>query len=358
MRIAILANATDETKGGAGRIAQVYADALKARGHEIAFWGPKPWFQKLAQASIIHRLYWHVSDVGAWSQAMKHICAWKPDVLLTHNLTGCGFGTASSIQQTGIHWVHVLHDVQLIEPSGKIMHGESVSGLRNLWRLMWSRLRQKTFGHPDMIVSPTKWLIDFHHSWNWFVGDSTRVIPNPIEIKGSTLAKIPGRIVYVGRFEADKGFDVLLDAWNRVWRPGMELICIGDGSLHPSQDLQQQKHITCVGWKTPDQVLAYMAQAEAVIVPSRLIENQPTVILEALSQHCHVIASNSGGIPETLAGCGYVVDLNQTDGFVQALAAFRDQRGVDKWASAETIVAQHALAKSIAQLEDVLSEKR
>lgn len=357
MRIAILANAFDETKGGAGRIAQVYADGLKDRGHEIVFWGPKPWFEKLSQASLIKRLYWHVSDIGVWSEMTKQICAWKPDVLLTHNLTGCGFGTASKIQQTGIRWVHVLHDVQLIEPSGKIMHGESVSALRNLWRLTWSRLRQKSFGHPDKVVSPTNWLIDFHHSWKWFVADPARVIPNPIDIKTSTHAKIPGRMMFVGRFELDKGFDVLLDAWNKVWRPGMELICIGDGSLRPSQDMQQQKQITCVGWKTSDQVVAYMAEAEAVIVPSRLIENQPTVILEALSQRCHVIASNSGGIPETLAGCGQIVDLNQSDGFVRALFAFRDRVGLDERVSAESVLARHALRTSLAQLEEILREK-
>ncbi len=358
MRIAILANVADETGGGAGRIAQVYLEALKARGHEVATWGPKPWFSQLGKVSSLQRLYWHVTDLGAWHETVQRIRDWKPDVLLTHNLTGCGFGTAAKIQAAGIRWVHILHDVQLIEPSGQIRSDESVPALRHAWRFFWSRLRQMAFGHPHQIVSPTNWLLAFHASWNWFVSDATCSIPNPIQEKNRHVEKVSGRVVYVGRFESDKGFDLLLEAWDKTWQGKTELYCIGDGSLNHRAQQLKTKRVVCLGWKTANQVLQEMAQAEVVIVPSRLIENQPTVILEAFSQNCQVIASNVGGIPETLAGLGQIFDIAKKDGLTKALIAYNERDRSKKQFSTEGVLALHNLEQCVTQLEAVLIGKR
>jgi glycosyltransferase involved in cell wall biosynthesis len=52
-----------------------------------------------------------------------------------------------------------------------------------------------------------------------------------------------------------------------------------------------------------------MKKSFALLMPSRLQENQPTVIVEALTHQLPVIASPCGGIPETLGEAGMVVGL-------------------------------------------------
>jgi hypothetical protein len=101
MRIAILANTFDESGGGAGRIASLTIQGLRDRGHEVRTWGPKAWFLKRGQLGVLARLWHHLQDIQAWQETVTEIQAWKPEVLLTHNLTGCGFGTPKALQKTG-----------------------------------------------------------------------------------------------------------------------------------------------------------------------------------------------------------------------------------------------------------------
>ena len=134
MRIAVLTNAyPPRASGGAGRIAFLYNELLRSHDHEIRVWGPREEFYGLAKMSPVLRLLFHVRDLGADQKTAQEIEAWKPDVLLTHNLTGCGFGTPSLIASKQIRWVHVLHDVQLIEPSGQIVFGESLAPIRSVF---------------------------------------------------------------------------------------------------------------------------------------------------------------------------------------------------------------------------------
>jgi glycosyltransferase involved in cell wall biosynthesis len=147
MRIAILSNAfPPDGRGGAERIAALQADVLFERGHEVAVWAPgekvesstcgsnnsdackildssihrfPSLFTNLDSLNAFRRCSFHISDRGVNHHVAHEIYLWKPDVIMTHNLTGCGFGTASYLQSRGIRWIHTLHDVQLFEPSGQ-----------------------------------------------------------------------------------------------------------------------------------------------------------------------------------------------------------------------------------------------
>lgn len=356
MRIAILANSFDERSGGAGRIAAVYIQALRARGHEVRTWGAKTWFGMHARANPIQRLVWHVQDLGAWEKTVQEIIAWQPDVLWTHNLTGCGFATPSAVQKTGIQWIHALHDVQLVEPSGQIRQDEAWPSLHRLWRTCWSHLRQKAFGQPTIVMSPTQWLIRFHQEWKWFVQTQHIVIPNPLpEIEQRHLHQV-GRVLYVGRLETDKGFDTLLQAWKGLEWPNKNLRCIGDGSLRQAIQGMQTQGIEILGWKTSAEVLEEMALASVVVVPSRILENQPTVILEAMASGCQIIATENGGIPETLQGGGRTFPIGDEKALLKALEAVYsapETAGVsEQWKQA------HRVEVAVAAFEALCRSKR
>jgi hypothetical protein len=103
-----------------------------ARGHEVRVFGPAEWFEQLHATSPARSFVHHLRDLRPNEQTVNEIVTWTPDVLLTHNLTGCGFGTPQKIRERGVRWVHILHDVQLFEPSGRMIAGETSPKFRDL----------------------------------------------------------------------------------------------------------------------------------------------------------------------------------------------------------------------------------
>jgi glycosyltransferase involved in cell wall biosynthesis len=171
MRIAIIANSFPPKTGGAARIAGLQVDMLRATGHEVRVWSPTiTWFEKPAIARLAH----HLLDLFSDSVLQREVIGWNPDLLLTHNMTGCGFGTAAAIRSRGYVWAHFLHDVQLFEPSGRLTTERVTT-----WQRYWSFLRRLAFGAPDLVISPTRWLADEHKRRGFFFDSTIEILPNP-----------------------------------------------------------------------------------------------------------------------------------------------------------------------------------
>lgn len=304
MRLAILTNDYPPTpQGGSGVVAETQARELEKRGHEVKVFLKKP---ALGKKPAVSRLFFHLMDLRANKKLATEILDWQPDILLSHNLTGCGFGTPRKISQQGIKWVHLLHDVQLIEPSGKIIQNDD-NYLRRLWRWKWSLTRRFFLGRPDLVISPTRWLLDFHQRHGFFINLKSEIVPNPIFLNdGQTGAREPA-ILFVGRLDFEKGIDVLLAAWRELGERRPRLTIVGDGQGLAALRKRHEPALNVLGPKSHTEVLDLMLRHAVVAVPSLIWENQPTVILEALAAGCRVVATNVGGIPETLNGAGWTV---------------------------------------------------
>ena len=64
--------------------------------------------------------------------------------------------------------------------------------------------------------------------------------------------------------------------------------------------------------------------ADILLVPSCIEENQPTVILEAASVGLPVVASDKGGIRETLGSRGYICAPRDLMAWIKAIDDLRD----------------------------------
>jgi glycosyltransferase involved in cell wall biosynthesis len=363
MRIAILTNAfPPRAHGGCGRIAFIYAELLKARGHEVKVWGPQVWFYRLAKMPALFRLYFHLRDLGSQDKTIREITDWKPDALLTHNLTGCGFATPRDIRDAGVRWVHMLHDVQLFEPSGQIISGESWFFLRRLWRKIWAMLRRRSLGEPDSVISPTRWLLAEHQKFGFFKRSKPEVSPNPLgpdELAvlndgSASIVRDPRAIAYVGRLDSDKGIDALLRAWQRIRHAASKLRLIGDGRLRGAIDALHDPKIQ-VGYMEHAELLTALRSCGVCVVPSLVMENQPTVILEALACGSRVVATDVGGVAETLGGAGWLVKPNAEDDLVQALLEAMEQTEKLQLESARhEILKLHEPEACVSRLEGLL----
>ncbi len=310
MRIAVLTNSFPPQAGGAASIASVQADFLREAGHEVRVWCPRvDWFARPAPL----RLFYHLADLLPRTALLHEIIGWNPDVLLTHNLTGCGFGTSTALQGRGYQWIHFLHDVQLFEPSGRLTDTQRVT----VWQRIWSFLRRRAFGNPNLILSPTRWLVEEHQRRGFFLSTPIEILPNPSPSAEFVprMPQEPMQLLMVGSSEA-KGFNFAKALLSQLPFEA-HLDVVGPG-------IPRDTRITFHGLLENHAVLDLMKRADALLVPSTVAENQPTVILEAASVGLPVVAANIGGIAETLHGNGLLCPEGDMSAWIDSLVHLRD----------------------------------
>lgn len=150
--------------------------------------------------------------------------------------------------------------------------------------------------------------------------DKLYVIQNGVSDTESSSGSIGGmeslwptdtlRLVFVGRMDRQKGFDVLAAALQQVERP-VSLHAFGGSVRHDAKDsLAVPGCVTQHGWVTADVMAPYLATCHAVVMPSRW-EGLPYTALEAMRAGKALIASEIGGLTE-------VVDADVTGMLVRA----------------------------------------
>ncbi len=124
----------------------------------------------------------------------------------------------------------------------------------------------------------------------------------------------PGRLLFVGRFDAIKGGDVAIVAFQSLLRdfPSLRLDFVGpdaglvqpDGSLLGIEAFLRSLNdpllvaaVNVRGKLPPDEIASLRARAACVIVPSRT-ESQGYTAMEAMLQGCPVVVTDATGLSE------------------------------------------------------------
>jgi len=354
MKIVVISNLFPPyMRGGAERIAADVSCALARAGHEVVVItsGPKKsgarkysveqdryeglkvfrfYPQNLYftlddfKQSYLIRLIWHILDAfNTYSAAVvgKILKKEKPDLVITHNLKGLGLLIPWRIRRLGLKQIHVLHDVQLVEPSGLIMAmRESWLGARIIQRLS-TFVTRRLFKSPYLVVSPTEWLKNFYASRGFFLESKWLILMNPVEVDSREVAvSVPPRFVFVGQMEEHKGIQTLLKAFREVKQSASfqaALDVVGDGTL--LERLQAEygllAGVTFHGRLPKEKVNNLLLGATALVFPSECLENAPGAVLESLALHVPVMASDVGGVSELVCEnkSGWLLPAGQVD---------------------------------------------
>ncbi|MEI9989064.1 MAG: glycosyltransferase family 4 protein [Rhizomicrobium sp.] len=136
------------------------------------------------------------------------------------------------------------------------------------------------------------------------------VIPNALPmpaLEPTALPFEPPVLLCLGRVVADKGFDVAVRAFAlaRQRHTSAQLVISGNGierlrleEMVRELDIGQYVHFT--KWVEPEAVAEAIAEATAVLMPSRWPEPFGLVALQAAQMARPVIASRVGGLPEVI----------------------------------------------------------
>lgn len=359
MRIALINNLYPPyVRGGAERVVETIARELQREGHTVAVITTVPSWTHMLRAlfsrgwideqidgitvyriatlnffpywtignhHVFFRFFWHLFDIFSFETAatVRHILRKEQsDVVMTHNMMGIGFLIPRAIRRLRVRHIHAVHDVQLAVPSGLLVVGARPSLLLAGVLQLYERLLRWLIGSPDVVISPSQWLLDFYAERGFFPQSKKVVLHNAIatplpEQRRRCIPLVSSgynflRFLYVGQLEKHKGILLLLDAIKKLeiattfdgvsqdavrnWK----LEIVGDGSLlsRIQKETQSDSHITVHGAVPHEKLSEFYQNADALIVPSLIHENAPTVIVEAFAHGLPVIASRVGGIPE------------------------------------------------------------
>ncbi len=274
-----------------------------------------PWnifsYMDIDSKSIFLRLIWwffNIFNFSANLQIKKILLSEKPDVVHTHNLTGIGFLVPRLIRHLNMKHIHTLHDIQLLYPSGQLIYGQENKLVnKNLFIKLYQLLtRWLVVSSGVLVISPSKWLMNFYNQRGFFKHVKKEILVNPVNVSNQepTVVKLksPIKLLYVGRIESYKGILFLLDVFRDLQHTinGIELHIIGDGpdSSNVRELIKDNPAIIFHGSLTGEELVKFYQTCQALIFPTLTYENCPMVILEAFSFGMPVMAANLGGIPE------------------------------------------------------------
>jgi glycosyltransferase involved in cell wall biosynthesis len=317
----------------------------------------------------ILRLVWHVIDTFCSSGAnrvKKILLEEQPDAVITHNLKGLGLRIPGAIRGLKIPYVHVVHDLQLIYPSGLLFAGrEKVPFFINPFYKIYRVICRVLFGQPNAVVFPSKYLRDVYLAERFFKKTQVLIMPNPAPrfqpVARGERNPGPLKLLFVGQLETHKGIEFLLNAY-RQFPSGTHLIVAGEGT---HKELVQKraaadKNIVYLGYISLEQLVNCLGVVDALVVPSLCYENSPTVIYESLNAGVPILAANIGGVGELIQSGvnGYLFEPGSADDLrrvVNQLDAEKD-RFSNLQAEIRATVAPHELKTYTQKLVDLLTE--
>ncbi len=323
-------------KGGSERYLFDLAELLRAKGHQVEFFGmddPRN-IVETPKEKLVKNIDFHKKSLSTllypfkiiYSSEARHkirriIKEFRPDLV---HLNNYNFQITPSIiyelKKHKIPVVQTLHDPVLVCPShllynvrtGSICEKCKGRKYRNcmitqcihgsLFRSMLGMFegylyyKLKTYDYIEKFICPSQFLADKLIDFG-VRKEKLTVIPNFIHsMDYSDMPRERNYFLYFGRISREKGMVTLLSAVKAL--PGIQFVFAGSGPLESM--LQGLDNGRWVGFKQGEELRDLIRGSIATIYPSEWYENSPLSILESFGLGVPVIGSNIGGIPELI----------------------------------------------------------
>ncbi len=181
------------------------------------------------------------------------------------------------------------------------------------------------------------------------------------------------RLMMIGRFVEKKGMEYAINAFSLLADryPGLSLDIFGEGERENAiralvDHLGLANRITIRGFVPTEQVGSLMRQYDILVVPSVTAANNdqeglPNVIIEGMACGVAVVASSHAAIPEIVLDgkTGFLTDERDPLSIATGVARLVDDADLRKRIVSEAsdfVRREHALEKTVAEIEDVYDE--
>jgi len=249
---------------------------------------------------------WHLIDIWnpySYFIIKKIIKEEKPDIVHTINLSGLSTSVFTAVKASGCPHIHTLTDGALISPWTVLLRNGGMISF-NFFDRQFIRIKRFLSKSVNVVLAISRFMRDMHLQNGYFKDSLCYVIDYPYRLHPSTLKPKtynPFDILFVGNVSQSKGIFVLLDAFKKLNRNGVNLHFVGRG-LELENLRREAKGLSNVyihGFVSDEALADIYSQANITVVPSLSHEaGPPSAFLDSLSFGTPVIGSNRGAIPE------------------------------------------------------------
>ncbi len=364
MRICLYTETALPKIGGQELVVDALAREFLALGHEPLVLAPAPRTVRTADHTLPYPVIRHPRFIST-----RHMLAWytwwlrraarrnKVDVLHCHSIYPCGYLAA-------------LCREKLQLPTVITSHGGDVNFQgRRLMKPGFPARYARSLAAADALISISKFTTEGFQRLYPAAANKMETIPNGVHLAplrtvvarppGLDPAIKPGRyFLFLGRLNLRKGVDVLVDALAQVPAGGpAELVIAGDGDERAKlveQCAQRglSDRVRFVGAVAGETKSWLLQNARFVVIPSRVWEAFPLVVLEAFAAGKPVIGTRIPGLADLIEdrANGLLVPSESPAALAQAIQFLRDDGQAAASYGAQSLrIVQHFDWRFIAQ---------
>jgi len=182
--------------------------------------------------------------------------------------------------------------------------------------LILDALERKSVELADVLVSPSRYLLDWIDGAGWRRPERTYIHPYAVESLQHTRQPvgIPNEVVFFGRLESRKGLELFCDAIELLVREDRSFVqqvtFLGksglaggiDGAAYIASRVRRWPIRTAThADKSREEALDYLTRRPTLAVMPSLSDNTPNTVIECLRTNVPFISTGVGGIPEMIA---------------------------------------------------------
>lgn len=303
--------------GGAEQIVQTTRDLLEQHGHSVETYPQKP-------DNLFKNQFFNISHYFA---VRKQLQRFSPDIVHVHNITRhLSASVLLAAARMHVPIVMTLHDFQIVCPKTSLVNGNHThckvgfglhcfssscypkifpnriyQGLKAVKLYLHRAIMRKTV---HRFLSPSVCLMEWTRSS--FHPAEISLFPNFLPIDHEISPQNShNELLFVGSLTEQKGVDVLIKALASIRQsvPNIYLKIIGHGPEEKNlkvlaESLDLADRVLFMGRQTNEQVLKEYDNALCIVIPSKYVENNSLVAIEAMSKGKIVVASRIGGLTE------------------------------------------------------------
>ena len=286
---------------------------------------------------IARKSLWHFLDswnIFSYNQIDKILYKEKPDLVHTNGIIGFSSSLFSAVKaHSQIPHVYTLHDYQLISRWSSLFRvGKPISQFNFLDRIYMSYM-QKISSSVDAVISPSKFLVDYHSKSGFFINSKKYVVPIGIKLHNDVHPKenSGSEFLFIGQIAEHKGLQIAIEAFKKLKEKNTKLHIVGEGPYIKiaKQMSEGDNRIVFHGFvENKVELDEIFKRCSYAIVPSIWYEIFGLVILECLDRGLPVIASNIGAIPELIQDTynGFLFQAGNVDSLYNVLLRLLNQK--------------------------------
>lgn len=249
------------------------------------------------------------------------------------------------------------------------------SGLRVLplpWRATSKLIDYLVTSKVDVVVDISEYERNYSIECLGLAQKKVRLIKNGVDIdclktwtslQEGAAADNPDilKLAFVGRFDKQKGFDLLMNALSKIKRKDIKLTLIGDFVVSKDKVDINDCRVDEKGWLAHDGVIDVLRRQDYLIMPSRW-EGFGLTAVEAMALGVPVIYSDRGALPEVVgdAGIKYAMEKDESaDGLVQIISSLKKPSAgeIERAVERAKLFDSKVMAKEMVEIYLELAEK-